>query len=390
MVKLLAKIFIKNNTAFANPATRRAYGLLCGALGICLNLVLFFGKFFAGVLSSSLAIMADAFNNLSDAASSLVTLLGFKLAAAEPDKEHPFGHGRIEYLSGMAVSIFILLMGFEIGRTAIGKVLHPAPVTFGLLQAGVLLCSIAVKLYMYFYNRHYAGLLNSSAMLATGLDSLSDCAATGALLFALACGKFTGLQVDGWVSLLVAAFVFKTGFSALKSTAMPLLGQAPAPELVKAIEETVLAAPAVLGMHDLILHDYGPGRMILSLHAEVDGAGDIFAIHDEIDNVENQLAQKFNCTATIHMDPIDIHNTRLNGLRSAITALLQAEIDPALTIHDLRMVPGPTHTNLVFDIVAPTGFKTPSAALAKQVKELVQNLDGGDYRAVVTVDVGFV
>ena len=259
MISLLAKKFIKNREDVTSPAVRQAYGMLCGIVGISFNVLLFALKLLAGTLSGSIAITADAFNNLSDAGASIVTLLGFKLAGQKPDPEHPFGHGRLEYISGLIVSMVILLMGIELAKSAVEKILHPEAVEFTLLTGGILLASILVKLYMYLYNRAVGKKIGSAAMEATAMDSLSDCAATAAVLAATLIGHFTSLQIDGWCGIVVAALVLWAGIQAARDTISPLLGQPPAPEFVQRIEEIVLSSPVVQGIHDLIVHDYNSG-----------------------------------------------------------------------------------------------------------------------------------
>lgn len=283
---------------------RKAYGILCGAVGIAFNILLFLGKFFAGTLSGSIAITADAFNNLSDAGSSFVTLLGFQLAGQKADSSHPFGHGRIEYLSGLGVAMLILLMGVELAKSSLKKILHPQPVDSSLLVIVILCVSIGVKLYMFLYNRRLGKKLNSAAMQATALDSLSDSVATSAVLLATLAGHFTDLMIDGWCGILVAAFILWSGFSAAKETIDPLLGTPPTHEFVEKIRDLVMAHQGILGLHDLIVHDYGPGRVMISLHAEVSASENVLELHDEIDNVEKELRERLGCEAVIHMDPI--------------------------------------------------------------------------------------
>ena len=304
MISLLARLFIKPDPAREEPETRRAYGVLCGIVGICLNVLLFAGKFLAGTLSGSIAITADAFNNLSDAGSSFVTLVGFQLAGQKPDSEHPFGHGRMEYVSGLAVSVLILLMGLELGKTSIEKILHPEPVDSSPLIFAILCASILVKLYMFLYNRRLGKKLASPAMEATAMDSLSDSVATAAVLIATLVGRFTGLEIDGWCGVLVAAFILWSGINAVRDTLDPLLGTPPTHEFVQRIRDLVMAHSTILGIHDLIVHDYGPGRVMISLHAEVPANEDVLALHDEIDNVEKELREKLGCDAVIHMDPV--------------------------------------------------------------------------------------
>jgi cation diffusion facilitator family transporter len=383
MISFLARIFIKPKGKSAD-ALRRAYGILCGAVGIGFNVLLFLGKFFAGTLSGSIAITADAFNNLSDAGSSFVTMLGFHLAGQAPDLEHPFGHGRMEYLSGLAVSMLILLMGMELAKSSLEKILDPAPVDFSPLVMVILCVSIAVKLYMAFYNRRLGKKLDSPAMMATSADSLSDSVATTAVLLATLVGHFTGLLIDGWVGVVVALFILWSGFNAAKDTIDPLLGTPPTHAFVTQIRDLVMAHSGILGIHDLIVHDYGPGRVMISLHAEVPASGNVLELHDEIDNVEKELQEKLGCLAVIHMDPIVTDDGVTQQTRRRVAELIR-EIDPAISIHDFRMVPGTTHTNVIFDAVVPFGFRLSDKEVSAAIKSAVRNLDGS-YYAVVNVE----
>lgn len=381
MISLLARLFLRKK----DPADlRRGYGMLCGAVGIGLNLLLFGGKFLAGTLSGSIAITADAFNNLSDAGSSFVTLVGFHLAGQKPDVHHPFGHGRIEYLSGLAVSMLILLMGFELGRSSLDKILHPSPVDSSPLVLGILCVSIAVKLYMAFYNHTLGKKLSAPAMLATAVDSLSDSTATFAVLAATLVGQFSGVLIDGWVGLLVAALILWSGAKSAKETIDPLLGTPPTHEFVQRIRDLVMAHPGIIGIHDLIVHDYGPGRVMISLHAEVPATENVLDIHDEIDNVEKELQEKLGCEAVIHMDPIVTDDGVTAETRQRVAALVRC-IDDEISIHDFRMVSGATHTNLIFDAVVPFGFRLTDAQVAEKIKTAVRALDG-TYYAVVHVE----
>ncbi|MDY3985060.1 cation diffusion facilitator family transporter [Dysosmobacter sp.] len=383
MISLLARLFIKTDGQ-SPAAVRKAYGILCGAVGIGFNVLLFLGKFFAGTISGSIAITADAFNNLSDAGSSFVTMLGFQLAGQKPDSDHPFGHGRIEYLSGLAVSLLILLMGFELGRSSVEKILHPEPVDSSPLVIVILCVSIAVKLYMTFYNRRLGKQLNSAAMEATGMDSLSDSVATSAVLLATLVGHFTGLMIDGWCGILVAAFILWSGFNAAKDTLNPLLGMPPTPEFVEEIRQIVMAHKSILGIHDLIVHDYGPGRVMISLHAEVSASASVLDLHDEIDNVEKELQDTLGCHAVIHMDPIVIDDGITQETRERVAALVRC-IDDQISIHDFRMVVGPTHTNVIFDAVVPFGFRLTDAEVVEKIQAAVRTLDG-NYFAVVNAE----
>ena len=383
MISLLARLFLKPEGRDV-AALRKEYGILCGAVGIALNVLLFAGKFFAGTLSGSIAITADAFNNLSDAGSSFVTLLGFQLAGQKPDSDHPFGHGRIEYLSGLAVSMLILLMGFELAKSSLDKILHPAPVDSSWLVIAILCVSIAVKLYMSFYNRSLGKKLNAPAMLATAADSLSDSVATTAVLIATLVGRFSGLMIDGWCGILVAAFILWSGFNAAKDTINPLLGTPPTHEFVDQIKHLVMAHPAIIGIHDLIVHDYGPGRVMISLHAEVSASENVLELHDEIDNVESELREKLGCEAVIHMDPIVTDDGITEETRERVAALVHC-IDDAINIHDFRMVAGPSHTNVIFDAVVPYGFRLTDSEVEEKIKTAVRTLDG-NYFAVVKVE----
>jgi len=388
LVSWLAQRFIKNSEDVHSPAVRKAYGILCGTVGIALNILLFAGKLLAGILSDSIAITADAFNNLSDAGSSVVTLLGFHLAGQKPDQEHPFGHGRMEYLSGLAVSILILLMGIELGKSSIEKIFHPEPVTFNLLALLILLASIFAKLYMFLYNRSVGKKIQSAALSATATDSLSDSISTAAVLLATLVGHFTSLQIDGWAGAVVALLILKSGIDAVKDTISPLLGQPPSPEFVAEIESLVMAHEEVCGIHDLVVHDYGPGRCMISLHAEVPASGDIMALHDIIDNIERELSRKLNSSAVIHMDPIVTDDGLTTQTKQRVEKLVHA-IDDQISIHDFRMVTGPTHTNLIFDAVVPHHFRLSDKEVAAKIREAIQALDE-NFFAVICVEKSYL
>ena len=388
MVKLLAKFYIKQGDSAKQQ--RQKYGVLCGALGIALNLLLFAGKFFAGVISKSVAITADAFNNLSDAGSSAITLVGFKLAGQKPDEEHPFGHGRIEYLSGLAVSVAILFMGFELAKSSISKIIHPEAVQFSLLSCAILAVSVAVKLYMSFYNRQIGNQIDSAAMRATASDSFSDSIATAVVLVASVVGHYSGIMIDGWCGLLVSFFIFKAGWEAARETISPLLGQKPSEEFVNEIYSIAMSYPEVLGIHDLVVHDYGPSRVMVTLHAEVSADADILYTHDVIDNLEIHIKEALGCEACIHMDPIAQNDEKISSLKAKTVQQLSDCLGKDISIHDFRMVEGHTHTNLVFDVVVPYDIKMTDVQVQEAVKSCIKQLDGGHYRAVVTVDHQFV
>jgi len=368
----------------SDPAVRQAYGLLSGGVGIVLNLLLSAGKFVAGVLTGSIAVTADAFNNLSDAGSSVVTLVGFRMAAKRADDDHPFGHGRIEYLSGLAVAVAILVVGLELAKSSLEKVLHPVEVAFSWLSVGILCASILVKLWMFFFNRNLSRRIGSAAMMATATDSLSDAAATSAVLLGTLVGHFADLYIDGWVGVLVAVFILRAGWGAAKDTLDPLLGQSPDPELVRGIQETVLGRPEIVGMHDLVVHDYGPGRCMASLHAEVPMDADILVIHDVIDNLERELRRKLGVEVVIHMDPIAVGDPRTDALKAQVTELVR-RIDPDMTIHDFRMTAGPEHTNLIFDVAVPYHCRLEDEQVQEAIGAAVKALPG-NYYTVVSVD----
>ena len=377
MINRLVRLFIQDCDNVTDPAVREKYGVLSGAVGIVLNLLLSAGKFFAGVVTGSIAITADAFNNLSDAGSSVVTLVGFKLAGQKADDGHPFGHGRAEYLAGLLVSLMILLVGLELGKTSIGKILHPEAVDFSPVSVAILAASILVKLWMGHFNRTLGKKLGSAAMVATS-----------AVLAGTLAGHFAHLSIDGWAGAVVAVFILKAGWGAAKDTINPLLGASPDPELVHAIREVVLSHPQVVGMHDLIIHDYGPGRRLCSFHAEVPQDADILEAHDAIDHIEREIQQKFGIETTAHMDPIATDDESVNRLREQVAALARA-VEPEMTIHDFRVTKGPQHTNLIFDVVVPHRCRLRDEELCERLSGAVRALDER-YFAVIQVDRAYV
>ena len=385
MISLLAKLLIPNRENYEDPEVRGAYGFLCGAVGIFLNVLLFAAKYLAGALTGSIAVTADAFNNLSDAGSSVITLLGFKLAAKKPNRDHPYGHGRFEYISGLIVSMAILLMGFELGKSAVEKLFHPEPVQFSMISVAILAGSMLVKLYMAAYNRGIGRRIHSVALTATGSDSLSDVCATGVVLAVTLIEYFFGVQIDAYAGIGVSLLILWVGLKSAKETTDPLLGKAPEPEFVKKIEDIVGEYPEIVGMHDLMVHDYGAGRVMISLHAEVPDSGDIMELHDVIDTVERRLADELNCLATIHMDPISTDGGEIDRIRALVLHRIQESVDGRILIHDFRMVPGPTHTNVIFDAVVPFDIGKSDATVRDEIEALVRRIDG-NYFAVVTID----
>ena len=385
MITFLASLFIKDSKNYKEPSVRQAYGVLSGAVGIGLNILLFFGKWLAGTISGSIAITADAFNNLSDAGSSIITLIGFRLSGQEPDPEHPFGHGRMEYISGLLVSVAILVMGFELIGSSIGKLRSPEPIESSALVFGILIASILVKLYMFFYNHSLSKKIESAAMKATSVDSLSDTVATTLVLIATLISKYTGLLLDGWFGILVGLFILYTGGSTLKETIDLLLGQPPKQEFIDEVKEIVLGHSMVHGVHDLIVHDYGPGRVMISLHAEVDVNGDIQDIHEQIDHIEHELQEKLHCSATIHMDPIVTDDKEVLAMKTKVEEMVHF-LDESFSMHDFRMVKGSTRTNLIFDVEVPRKTSYTDNEIVNWLKERIHELPGSKYFAVIQID----
>lgn len=384
MLTLLIRLFIKDEKNVQNQDVREKYGVLCGAYGIFLNLLLFAGKYIAGILSASIAMTADAFNNLSDAGSSLISLLGFKLAGQKPDPEHPFGHGRIEYIAGLAVSALIIVMGYELGKDSFEKILHPEEISFSIVSIIILAAAIAVKFYMAFYCRRIGKKIDSATLLATSTDSLSDTISTFVVLISAIVGHFTGIRLDGYCGLLVGILIVVAGIKAAKETISPLLGEPPTPEFVAQIEEIVMSHEPIVGIHDLVVHDYGPGRVMITLHAEVPATSDITEVHDVIDNAEKVLQDKLGCHATIHMDPVAVDDPTTEKLR-AFTLEKIAGMEGIQGIHDFRIVTGPTHTNLIFDVVASFSLKKTDDEIAKMITDTIYEANPR-YFCVITVD----
>ncbi|MBE6600068.1 MAG: cation transporter [Ruminococcaceae bacterium] len=388
MIGILSRIFIKSNQNNDDPRVRNAYGTLCGIVGIILNILLFAFKLLAGMLSGAISIMADAFNNLTDAGSSVITLIGFRMSGQKADKDHPFGHGRIEYISGFVVSMIILLVGFELAKSSVEKIISPKAVEFSVTAIIILACSALCKAYMAFYNFKIGKKISSAAMCATANDSLSDCVATSVVLVCLLVSEFFGVNVDAYCGLAVSAFVMFSGLKSAKETIDPLLGEPPTKELINDINTIVRAYPEVAGVHDLIVHDYGPGRMMISLHAEVSADADMLETHDMIDNIEKELSSKLNCDAVIHMDPIVTNDERTREVRDKIAALVTC-IDTSLTIHDFRMVEGPTHTNVIFDVVVPYSLKKSDDEIKNSIETIVKTIDP-NYYSVVSIDKSYI
>lgn len=384
MTGLLLRLFVKNHNDTENPVVRSAYGKLAGAVGIVCNLLLFAGKLLAGILSGSVAVTADAVNNLSDASSSLVTLLGFKLAERPADEEHPYGHARIEYISGLVVAALILLIGAELAKSSFSKILHPETVEFSLLTLGVLIGSILVKLWMALFCRKLGRRIDSTTLLATSADSRNDVISTAAVLVGCLAGYFFDVKLDGYIGMAVALFIIWSGCSIAKDTISPLLGEQASGELVRNISDLILSHEKILGIHDLMVHDYGPGNCFASVHAEMDSAEDPLTCHDIIDDIERDALRELRVHLVIHYDPIITDDEELNAARALVEQEIRS-IDESLSLHDFRMVRGPGHTNLIFDLVIPYSMEDRKAELKARIDERLQRQDR-KYYTVITFD----
>ena len=385
MIKLLLRLFVPHYQDAESPAVRSAIGKLSGAVGIACNLLLFAGKLVIGILAGSVSITADALNNLSDATSSIVTLLGFKLAEKPADEDHPYGHARFEYLSGLAVAALIIVIGFELAKSSVEKILSPTPLAISVPLVVVLGLSILIKLWMAACNRFLGNHIKSGTLLATAADSRNDVIATGAVLLSALLESLTHWQLDGWVGLGVALFILYSGVDTAKTTISPLLGEAASPELRRIIVKTITQDDRVLGYHDLMVHDYGPGQRFASLHVEMDQREDPILCHEIIDDLERACLEQHNVHLVIHYDPIVTDDPEQNTLRELIQSALTA-FDERLTLHDFRMVRGKGHTNLIFDVSLPNDLKKQESTLRTAVKKALDAHAQGTYHAVITFD----
>lgn len=384
MTGLLLRLFVKNHNDTEDPVVRSAYGKLAGAVGIVCNLLLFAGKLLAGILSGSVAVTADAVNNLSDASSSLVTLLGFKLAERPADEEHPYGHARIEYISGLVVAALILLIGAELAKSSFSKILHPETVEFSFLTLGVLVGSILVKLWMALFCRKLGRRIDSTTLLATSADSRNDVISTAAVLVGCLVGYFFDVKLDGYIGMAVALFIIWSGCSIARDTISPLLGEQASGELVRNISDLILSHEKILGIHDLMVHDYGPGNCFASVHAEMDSTEDPLICHDIIDDIERDALRELRVHLVIHYDPIVTDDEELNAARALVEQEIKS-IDESLSLHDFRMVRGPGHTNLIFDLVIPYSMEDRKGELKARIDERLQRQDR-KYYTVITFD----
>ena len=380
MNEFLFKKLIKDYENVKDCSVRDAYGKVAGIVGIISNSILCAMKILIGWISGSIAIVADGINNLADASSSVITLVGFKLASMPEDEEHPYGHARIEYLSGMAVSVMIILVGVELGKSSFDKILHPSELEFSPALVVVLIAAIAIKIWQAMFNISAGKRIDSLALIATGADSRNDVISTCVVLAGIIFGYFTGIQIDGYLGLLVALFILWSGISLVKETVSPLLGEAPDPELVKQIAQIAKSHDGILDIHDLTVHNYGPGKIFASIHIEVDAAVDVMLSHDLVDNIEHEISQKLKINITAHMDPVDLtapHRTEIMEIVNDTIATMEG----VLSMHDLRMVSGPTHTNVIFDIVVSQNCKLSE----EEIKAAVEKAIHKEYPSFFTV-----
>lgn len=384
MINWMIRRWIPDYDNTTNPAVRERYGILAGIVGVASNLLLFVMKFSVGALFKSISILADAVNNLSDAGSSIITLLGFKISGKPADAEHPYGHARMEYISGLVVSFIVISLGLQLIGSSFGKILHPEAVLVTPITYAVLVLSICIKLWQGLFNRTLGKKIDSTALQATAADSLNDVAATSAVLISAVIMNFTGIQLDGWMGMAVALFITISGIKLVIETVNPLLGLAPSPELIHAIHEKIMGYEGVIGLHDLAVHSYGPDRCFASVHVEVPANQDILISHDIIDNIERDFLQSMNINMVIHLDPVINDNEEINRLKKEVRRLV-SELYPCLSIHDFRVVFGSTHTNLIFDVVVPPGFTMGDKELCIAIEEQIRSLDK-TYFTVITVD----
>ena len=384
MTKLLLNVFIKNNTDVSNLKVRQKYGTLSGCIGIFINVILFLIKFFAGFITSSVSVTADAFNNLSDAGSSIVTLIGFKMAGKPADNDHPYGHGRFEYIAALIIAFVIVIMGFELLESSIYKIIEPEEINFTLVSFFILIVSIAAKLWLALFNKSLGKKINSSAMSATAVDSLNDSIATTVVLASLLIGYFFDINIDGYAGVLVALFVLYSGYETAKDTLQPLLGRPPDPEFVNEIKECILSNKKIVGIHDMIVHDYGPGKIIVSLHAEIPCDMNVLEAHDIIDSAEDDVRKKFNCEISIHMDPIATNDKFVNKLKEKVEKVIES-VDKSIGMHDFRITKGPLRINVIFDIEVPFGFKYTDDEITEIIKGKIKEMNSKFY-PVIHVD----
>lgn len=388
MINFLIKVFIKDYDNVRDSNVREAYGTLGSIVGIIANAVLSISKIAVGTIFNSISITADGVNNLSDAGSSVVTLIGFKISSKPADKDHPFGHARIEYLTGLAVGVIIILLGVELIKSSIDKIMHPEQLNFSWAMVFVLVLSILIKLWLSYFNYKIGEKISSSTVKASAADSRNDVIATSAVLVSVFIAKLTGYTIDGFMGLLVALFILYSGISILKDILNPLLGEMPDPDFIESIENKILSYEGIINIHDLVVHNYGPNRYFATVHAEVDANEDIMKSHDMIDNIERDFSKDLGINLVIHLDPTITNDKEINHLKN-LTEKIVKEIDECLSIHDFRVVKGETHTNLIFDVLVPVTYEVKISELVKNIERDVQK-ENKNYYAVVTVDRNYV
>lgn len=388
MTEILLKVFIKDSDDTKNPDVREKYGMLGSIVGIVVNILLSIGKYIIGVLTKSISITADAINNLADAASCIVTLVSFKMAARKPDKEHPFGHGRIEYIAALVVGFLVELMGYELIKSSVEKIKNPQAVIFSIPAVLVLAISILGKVWLFIFNRKLGKKIQSPAMLAVAKDSLSDTTATLVAAVALVLSLFTDIAVDGYMGIIVSIFILSSGFGILKESISILLGTPPEKETVDALISYVLSHDEIIGIHDLVIHSYGASRTFASIHAEINSNENLLAAHDTIDNIEKEVKRRFGIELVVHLDPVEVNNDKVTELKEVVTKIV-LNIDESLSLHDFRIVDGPTHTNILFDVVVPHGFKISDEKLKYIICEKVNEINSA-YYCVITIDNSFI
>ncbi len=384
MTDLLLKIFVKDSDNISDVKVREKYGALSGSVGICINIILFLIKLLAGIITASISIMADAFNNLSDAGSSIVTLIGFKMAGKPADNDHPYGHGRVEYITGLIIAFVILVMGFELLKSSIEKIIEPEDIEFSFVSFGILVFSIFAKLWLAIFNKSLGKKINSSAMFATASDSLNDSIATTVVLIGLLIVKFFGINIDGYAGVIVAVFVLYSGYETAKDTLQPLLGMPPDPNFVKDIQNCVLENEKIHGIHDMIIHDYGPSRTIVSLHAEIPSDINLIEAHEIIDEAEERIKRKFDCDISIHLDPIVLNDEFHNEVKEKVQGIIK-EISPDLEFHDFRVIRNVVQTKIVFDVEIPFTFEMSDDEVVREIKSKIKDIDES-YYPVINVD----
>lgn len=388
MTNLLIKLFIKDKENISDPSVRQAYGALGGSVGVFCNILLFLTKSISGIITGSISIIADGFNNLSDAASSIVTLIGFKIAGKPADTDHPFGHGRAEYLSGVVVAILIMLVGVELFKSAIDKIRNPQMVKYSILSIAIMISSILLKFWMMRFNRAIGKKIQSAVMEATAVDSLSDCIATSVVILGIIVHNIFHIQIDGYIGAVVAAFVFTAGIKTISDTIQPLLGKAPDESLVNEIKQIVLGCEGILGMHDLIVHDYGPNRIMITLHAEISQAMNIIDAHTLIDGIEVELKKRFHCEVSIHMDPVATDDKLTNQMRTIVEDIVKT-IEPEMSIHDFRINREDDITSLAFDVLVPFQCDLTNEQIQSEIVGALKQIDC-DYIVAINFDKGYV